>query len=239
MSPLKKIVEPFLKQTDAVLDEGYSAVLYGSLARGDHIPGWSDINLLLIVDHVDFDVLAALVQPVAAWVKQDAPPPLVMSRKEWGRSSDVFPIEITDMKTSYRVLRGMDPLDGLVVTKDSLRWTLERELRGTLNKLRQGYLPVGLRPEDLGRFVQESISSVVVLLRSLLALTGKESRGGARSVVDWAAALVGFNPAPLLRTLAARGPGRWSCGREEFEGYMLAVERTVTFVDELQPGDVE
>ena len=37
-------------QVDAALGGGYSAVLYGSAARGDFVPGQSDLNLMLILD---------------------------------------------------------------------------------------------------------------------------------------------------------------------------------------------
>ena len=37
---------PFLSQADAALGNGYSAVLYGSAARGDYVPGRSDLNLI-------------------------------------------------------------------------------------------------------------------------------------------------------------------------------------------------
>ena len=45
-----RVVTPFLAAADAALGAGYSALLYGSAARGDYIAGRSDINLLLVLD---------------------------------------------------------------------------------------------------------------------------------------------------------------------------------------------
>ena len=45
-----RVVTPFLAAADAALGAGYSALLYGSAARGDYIAGRSDINLMLVLD---------------------------------------------------------------------------------------------------------------------------------------------------------------------------------------------
>ena len=237
MSPLQKIVHPFLARADDVLEDGYVAVLYGSLARGEQIPGWSDINLLLIVERMDFDVLAGLLEPMDSWTRAGLAPPLVMGRAEWERAQDVFPIEITDMQVAYKVLRGHDPLKEIQVPRAALRTMLERDLRGTLNKLRQGYLPVGRRPEGLGRLAAGSVASVMVLLRSLLALAGKDARGGPGQLVERAAGLAGFQPGALAAIVEQRGSKRWTCSRPQFEEYVRAVEAMVAYVDQLQSGD--
>ena len=49
---------------------------------------------------------AALAPAFTAWRKATPEPPLVISRAEWARAVDVFPIEITDMRAGYQVLRG-------------------------------------------------------------------------------------------------------------------------------------
>ena len=53
MSQTTEIIEPFLAKVDAAAGAGYSAVLYGSVARGEDIPGLSDINLLLVLDRLN------------------------------------------------------------------------------------------------------------------------------------------------------------------------------------------
>jgi len=93
-----RVITPFLTQVDAALDGGYSAILYGSAARGDFVPGRSDLNLMLIVDDLSPRALAALSAPFAAWRESGYEPPLVIGRPEWQRASDVFPIEISDMR---------------------------------------------------------------------------------------------------------------------------------------------
>jgi predicted nucleotidyltransferase len=107
---VSRVVDPFLTETDRVLAQGYSAVLYGSAARGDFVPGRSDINLMLVLEQLTAPVLRSLSRAFSAWRKATPEPPLILSRAEWNRASDAFPIEITDMRLSYQVLRGSDPL---------------------------------------------------------------------------------------------------------------------------------
>ena len=56
--------------------------------------------------------LRALGPAFAAWRKSSPQPPLLISRAEWARAADAFPIEISDMRAAYRLLRGDDPLAG-------------------------------------------------------------------------------------------------------------------------------
>ncbi|MEO8200518.1 MAG: hypothetical protein ABI679_08375 [Gemmatimonadota bacterium] len=239
MNVMSDIIEPFLKKADSALGARYSAVLYGSVARGDYVAELSDVNLMLILDRLDALVLDRLEPSFAEWVGHKLPPPLIMTSAEWDRASDVFPVEITDMKAAYRVLRGSDPLARHAVRRGDLRKALEREFRGKLTRLRQGYVPSKQRPGDLTILARHSIASVAALFRGLLVLTHRESPPDASSVLTAAGALVGFDRVAILSIAAHRSDAAWTCGRETFEGYMEAVERTVTFVDELQLGDQE
>jgi predicted nucleotidyltransferase len=237
MSLTTEVIEPFLAKVDAAAGPGYSAVLYGSVARGENIPGLSDINLLLVLDRLTSDVLIRLEPPFSAWVEKNLPPPLLMTRAEWARASDVFPVEITDMKTAYRTLRGADPVADVVIRRDDHRRALERDFRGKLNRLRQAFVPSERDPESLGIHARQSIASVAVLYRSLLVLVGEPVPPDMSAVLARGGGLAGFDPAVLQDIAAHRGDRRWTCRQEAFGQYLSAVERTVEFVDQLQLGD--
>jgi len=81
-----RVVSPFLAAADAALGAGYSALLYGSAARGDYVAGRSDINLLLVLDDPAPTRLRALAPAFAAWRKAASEPPLLISRAEWFRA---------------------------------------------------------------------------------------------------------------------------------------------------------
>lgn len=236
--PISDVVEPLLTAADEALRDGYSAVLYGSAARGDYVAGASDINLLLVIDDAGPAALRALSPAFLEWRTRTPEPPLLVSRTEWERATDVFPIEITDMQAAHRVLRGADPLSGLTVAPADLRRALESELRGKLLRLRQGYTLFADRPADLGKLAASSAPTALVLFRCLLILAGVPvAPGDGEGIVRAAADLVGFAPAAPLDVVRHRGPATWRCTPQVFESYLDAIVRTARYVDQLHPGD--
>jgi predicted nucleotidyltransferase len=233
---VSKVVDPFLVESDRALGSSYSAVLYGSAARGDYIPGRSDINLMLVLEQLTPAVLRSLSRAFSGWRKSVPEPPLILSRTEWSRASDAFPIEITDMRLSYRVLRGGDPLVGVQVDLGDLRKGLEREFRGKLLRLRQGYATFAPDPAALGSLGLQSAATILVLLRGLLTAARKPVSADAAELVKDAAGLVGFQSDYVLHVVRHRADREWRCQAPEFENYMSAVEQTAGYVDQLQLG---
>jgi hypothetical protein len=234
---VSRVVDPFLTEADRVVGPGYSALLYGSAARGDFIPGRSDINLMLVLDQLSPAILRSLSRAFTAWRKSIQEPPLILSRTEWNRASDAFPIEITDMRLSYQLLRGPDPLDGVQVDRMDLRKALEREFRGKLLRLRQGYSTYAPDPAALGSLGLQSAATILVLLRGVLTVAGKPVPKDATELASAAAALIGFEAEHVVHVVRHRSEREWRCGAPEFENYMNAVEQTAGFVDQLQLGD--
>jgi predicted nucleotidyltransferase len=235
--PVQSLLDPFLADTDRVLGDRYSAVLYGSAARGEFVPGRSDINVLMVLDDVTPASLRALAASFDAWRKAAQEPPLLLSRSEWLGAADAFPIEISDMRSAYRILRGADPLGLVAVERADLRRALEREFRGKVLRLRQGYVTLSNDPAALSGVAVESAGTMLVLYRALLTLVGREVPGDAASLVTTAAGAVGFPADAFGRVVAARGDRTWRCTAAEFEAYLNAVARTAEFVDHLQLGD--
>jgi hypothetical protein len=161
----------------------------------------------------------------------------VILRSEWARATDVFPIEITDMRCGYQILRGADPVAGLQVAPADLRSALEREFRGKLLRLRQGYVAAAGDPAMLGQLAGQSSGTFLVLLRALLVLLGRRIPQQSAEVAAAAAAAMGIDGEPLLNVVRHRAERSWRCSPGEFEGYLDAVTRAATFLDQLQLGD--
>ncbi|HEY8256611.1 MAG TPA: nucleotidyltransferase domain-containing protein [Gemmatimonadales bacterium] len=234
---VERVVSPFLAHADGALPAGYSAILYGSAARGDFVPGWSDINLLLVADLLTPPILRGLGRALGEWRKTSPEPPLLITRAEWSRASDVFPIEITDMRAAHKVLRGEDPLAGVQVSPADLRAALEHELRGKLVRLRQGYAARGGDGAALGDLAARSASTILVLLRGLLMLEARPIPSDPLQLATAAAAMMGVEGEAFLGVVRHRGEPGWRCGESEFEAYLDAVTRAAGFVDQLKIGD--
>lgn len=233
-----RVVTPFLAAADAALGAGYSALLYGSAARGDYIAGRSDINLMLVLDDPSPGRLRALAPAFATWRKATAEPPLLISRAEWDRASDVFPIEITDMRAGYRVLRGADPLGAARVQRRDLRQALERELRGKLLRLRQGYAVAAGDTKLLGQLAAGTAATILVLLRALLTLAGRPVPVAPAALAAEAAALLGVPAEALTVPVERRAERGWRCEPHVFEQYLNAVSHAAEYVDHFQLGDL-
>ena len=213
-----------------------AAVLYGSAARGDWVPGRSDVNLLVLVDDTTPTALRQLTPAVTAWHGQGFAPPLIMGREEWQRSIDVFPIEITDMQLSHTVLCGTDPVQGMVVDRSDLREAVEKELRGKLVRLRQAYVRFGEAGTILGGFAVASISTYFALLRCIAVLSRKAPGGSPAETAASLGMELGADAAVAVEIAGHRGQKEWHCPPDTFVRYLELVRRTADLVDNFQLG---
>lgn len=234
---VERVVSPFLAGADTALGDGYTAILYGSAARGDFVPGRSDIDLMLVTSELTPTTLRALAGPFERWRRSEYEPPLVVTRGEWERATDAFPVEVADMRACYRVLRGPDLVAGITLDPPHLRVALEREFRGKLLRLRQGYVASANDEAALGALAGRSAGALMVLFRALLVLLGRTVPRDPLQLGVAGAEALGVEGEPLLHVIRHRGERGWKCTATEFEAYMEMADRAVRFLDQLQLGE--
>src|SRR5690606_18659778 len=137
-------------------------------------PARSDVNLLLVLGDPSPGSLTRLSDALSSWHDSGFTPPLLLGRYEWRRATDVFPIEITDMRLCHRMLVGADPLEGMAVPDSDLRRALAAELGGKLMRLRQAYVRFHGSPQSLGGFARSSCSDLLALPRTAAVLVGRD-----------------------------------------------------------------
>jgi predicted nucleotidyltransferase len=209
-----------------------AALLYGSAARGEHVGGVSDVNVLFLLDDIDADTLrraSPLLRPFA----KDGLAPLVLEWDEWQRASDVFAIELLDMRDAHVMLHGEDPLDGAVVAPEKLRLQAERELRAKLILLHGGMLRAAEDPRGLGQLLAAALPAFVTYLRAALRLADRPVPATTRAVIEESARLVDADPSGLLRALEGRRAGKWAIPitDPDVDRYNTTAVRTAAFVD--------
>ena len=236
----RKTLDAALDTLTASLNEltglSAAAVLYGSAARGDWVPGRSDVNFLLLLDDTSSAALLRLTPAVKEWHTKGFAPPLIMGREEWVRSADVFPIEITDMQLSHRMLCGIDPVQGVAVDPSDLREAVEKELRGKLVRLRQAYVRFGDSGQILGGFAVASISTYFAMLRCLAVLSHKTPGKTATETAASLAAELGGDAEVAVEIAKHRVDPEWHCPPDKFVSYLELVRLTVELVDNFQQG---
>ncbi|HVH08815.1 MAG TPA: nucleotidyltransferase domain-containing protein [Gemmatimonadales bacterium] len=233
----KPTIDSFARDVTQALGERLvSLVLYGSTARGTHVPDRSDVNTVLVIDRVDDNLFARLDPAVRAWTRAGHPAPLIFTEREWRESADVFPIEYEDMRQHHQVLAGRDPWLGVTVRWEEMRHQLEGELVGKLVRVRQAYAALRGDPKRLAQVIAGSVGGFLTMLRAALRLAGKTPPAAATALVEQAGTVMGF-PAASLRPLVSHAAGertlKLTSGDPLPAAYLLAVERAAEFVDQL------
>jgi hypothetical protein len=165
-----------------------SVVIFGSAVRPGYAVGHAEFNILMIVRDASTAALRPIEPIVADWIKRRDPPPLIFSEEEWRRSTDVFPMEIEDMREAHQLLAGTDPFDGLTTSLDDLRTELEREARGKLLKLRSEYTASAPDGKELTGLLIESVNTFFVLMRGLVRMVGGTPQAEPRELIRQACA---------------------------------------------------
>jgi hypothetical protein len=226
-----KALDILVETLDRELPGQFSAVLYGSAARGDWDATRSDINLLLVLEDASPTALQRLMPAMRTWHDAGFTAPLLVSQAEWARSADVFPVELTDMRLAYRVLRGSDPVAGLEVKESDLRRAVEAALRGKLIRLRQAYARFGESMPTLGGFASATVSELLVLLRCIVVLKQRDPGTTPSTTIAALSAELGGAQAALDEVASHRRDPEWQCTPKVFAEYVESVRRLVEVVD--------
>ncbi len=147
-----------------------SIILYGSAAAGDHAGKRSDYNVLVVTDDLGGARLKAFSKTARAWAKAGNPAPLLFTMERLKKSTDVFPVELLDIKECHQILYGEDVVSDIEVSTANLRLQIEHELRGSLIQLRQQYLLAAGDSKRVVNLMIQSLSSFLVLFRASLRL---------------------------------------------------------------------
>lgn len=238
----KETLEKLLNELAARLEKAYggelkSILLYGSAAAGDWHEGYSDVNVLAVLDRVGAEELEKAERIFQWWREQGNPSPLLMAEDELRTSTDCFPIEFHDMAERRRVVYGEDVAAGLEIDDRYYRAQVEHELRAKLLRLRQkagGALKDG---RLLLRLMLDSVSTFVVLGRHALRLRQGEAPWRKQEVVRGLREAFGISGQALERLLRLRegeAKARPAEARALFAQYLEEIGQLAEAVDRLE-----
>ncbi len=213
-----------------------SVILYGSGARGEYVPGKSDINFLVVLAGDVADDLENVLPFIPKWKKRAVATPVIMTKSLIGSSVDVYPVEFLNMKRHYQVVFGEDALKNLVFDRKALRLQCERELKGKLLLLRTGFLETEGRAAELQRLLAASIMAFLSVFNALLHMQEQELPRGRREIVAAIAHTYGIDASPFLRCIELR-EGKQGVPFGElkavFRSYIAEIRKMITMVDNL------
>ena len=215
-------------------DELWSVVLFGSVPRGEAIPGISDLNVLVLLEGIGPAQLASAAPLVQQWIRGGNSPPHLYSWDEWLGMQDTFAIEIADMKDSREVLHGTDPITTDDIRLGDLRLHAERETRETLLNLRLRMMLSADNPLELGSLLMSGLPSFTAYMRAALRVSGEAPGLQTRSFIERTAQRIGADPKPLLACWEARvnvQPFRVVITDPVAEGYSDFVHSLMRYLD--------
>ncbi len=197
----RKALEEFREDVEKTYPERVALLAYGSAVTEHFHEDHSDVNLLLVLPRVDAEVLERGAAMLRRHWKKHRILPLVLSEAELRASTDVFAVEMLDIRERHVCLAGTDPFPGLDIQGTWLRHQCEFELRGKLLRLRQGYLECDGRDKPLLALVLQVLGGLVPLGRALLRLGGEKPAHDRAAVIEALARRYGFDAASWLEAL--------------------------------------
>ena len=177
----------------------HALVAYG-LRTGT--PAGEPLHTLALVERVTFGHLAACAPVTDTWRRAGLAIPLLLSRGEFARTLDVFPLEYHAILMDHVVLEGDDPFSGLRVADGDLRRACEGQAKSHLIHLREGFLEGSREPRAVARLIASSAPAFRAVLVSLATLNGLAAPASDEELADHTARTIGV-PADVVRDVLA------------------------------------
>jgi predicted nucleotidyltransferase len=172
---MKNEVQAWAKNVKRALGTNLTGViLYGSAARGDHVPARSDLNLVLVFKKIDLVQIAKINTLIPRRIRKRLPRLVFWTQKEIKNAWDVFPLEFSDIAANHRCLAGADPFRKRKIDTKRLRYQLEFELRAKLLKLREDWLAINRDTYAQERYLIKAGTSFDYLIGRAQAVLGKK-----------------------------------------------------------------
>jgi len=208
----------------------HSLVVYG---LGTFNADENYVRTLGLVERVTFDDLARAVPLAAEWQRRGLAVPLLLSRHEFARTLDVFPLEYGSIVANHVVIVGDDPFAGTEVADADRRRGCEQQAKSHLIHLREGFLETQGDPRQVVRLMASSAPAFRTLLTNLARL-----EGGDWPELDTDALAAAIErtlgvPAPLIVEVlsAPAGLGTMADPMALLARYIDASERIWRYVD--------
>lgn len=217
-------------------NELVSLIIYGSAAGGYYVKGKSDINLLVVLTQGGADRLEDSLDIVKQWNKRRVAVPWVMTASFIDKSLDCYPIEFLNLKNNHILIYGEDVLAQLQFRPEELRLQIEKEIKGKLILLRQGYLETAGSSRQIRQLISRSLTAFVSIFNALIYLKQAAVPHQRRETIKHMAKLYPFDSNVFLTCVDIKeGVDNLSGGEITgvFKKYLREVENICNIVDAL------
>lgn len=180
-APLQGFLRSITKQKHLELE---TILVYGSAARGEFLQGYSNINVLIVLEQITQPVLQQWSGIHKQWAREKIVAPLFLTHKDLQQSADAFPLEFLDIKERHVLLEGRDPFPELHVNVTHLFLQCRQEIHANLLRVRQCYVEGWGRIEAIQTLLPLSLTSLLPCLRGLCRLLDRPSNMKSPEMLD-------------------------------------------------------
>jgi predicted nucleotidyltransferase len=241
MTKIKKPEEVFAeieKDFKAIFNDAIiSIILYGSGAGSDFNPHTSDLNFLIILSEEAIDHLDKAIETVSRWRKKNVATPLFMTKSYIESSLDSYPLEFLNMKKNYILVYGEDILKDISLQPHHLRLQCEREIKGKLLLLREGFLETEGKQKRIKELIKASITAFISIFNGLLYLKGIEILPTRREIIQSVAKEIPIDQEIFMKCLDIKQDTQEFSSSEIknlFKAYLVEVRKLWEVVDKME-----
>ena len=241
MTKIKKpeeIFDEITKDFKTIFEDALiSIMLYGSGAGSDFNPGTSDLNFCIILSEEAIDSLDRAIETVSRWRKRNVATPLFMTQSYIQSSLDSYPLEFLNIKKNYILVYGKDVLKDISIEGPHLRLQCEREIKGKLLLLREGFLETEGKQKRIKELIKASITAFISIFNGLLYLKGIEIPPTRREIIQSVAKEIPINQEIFMKCLDIKqGKAEFSSSevKDLFKAYMVEARKLWAVVDKME-----
>lgn len=196
------------------------------------VPGAS-LRTLGLVERLTFEDLARAVPLAAQWQRQGIAVPLLLSRYEFERTLDVFPLEYGSIIANHIVILGENVFAGTEVADVDRRRGCEEQAKSHLIHLREGFLETHGDSRHVARLIASSAPAFRTLLANLARLeTGASPGVDTDALAATIERIIGVRSALIVEVLSTPlNPGTVVDPTALLSRYIEASERIWRHVD--------
>ena len=129
-------------------------------------------NACAVVQALTIDDLNRCAAHTPAWTKGGLDAPLLIVESELQRALDAFPLELSEIIATRRIIAGADLFSDIVIAKQDLRRACEVQARGHVLHLREGYIGAAGDTKKVSALVSSAITPFRALVKNVARLEG-------------------------------------------------------------------
>ena len=196
---VRETLQKYVREICTIFGDRLAGViLYGSAARGEFLPGRSNLNVLVLLVEHDLDLLRRYAKIHRRWSPEKLVVPLFLTERDIQTSHNLFPLEYIEIKEHHVLLSGHDPFPLLTIEIDHLAWQCHQDILGNLLRLRQRFVEGHGKPDALAMLLPLSLTTLLPGLRAHYRIRGIAVPPTTAALLDDLGARFGIDTTALM-----------------------------------------